>query len=660
MKKLVKYVVSIMLIFAMIFSVVGCGKNKKTDNNTTKLLLNTIHGGKAEKLDKYIVKDGVNQGYTIVLPSNATVNEIKSATSVFSYFFNEATDLNITVKYDNEVSFDGNSKYFVFGNVSFLPSEVVFDEKTQTTYGFVIKTVGNSIFVNGGDTGIKYASYELLKYLFNFEYYASYCYEIDKNVRNLSLYDFDIKEAPDIEIRQIGMGDPRYSDDTFYLDGIRLNNGYEYDIVGWTLDYPETGRVSSSHTSMEYVSYEEYGKEHRDWFSNTTINGIPTQLCYSRHFEEYVDIIVEKMGILVTDFPLARTVDFSISDLLVWCDCDSCKEVKNQYGTDAAVYMMALNEIGRRFEVWCNEHQDIVNGRKIYVRGMMYLPTEDAPVKYNESKQCYEPIDDKVKAHNNVSLVYAIHSTCNYYVPFSAKENERENKNTLGWAAILDGNPMAYWVYNQFEFANYMMFYDNYSSMQENYTRMVETNAYWVLDQGQHDNHCTSAFNILRQYLSSKLAWNCQVDYGTCLNNFFRAYFGEAEEDMRNLFEAMRNHWAKLFAQGKITGSTFVFTDEIMMPYGMLKTLENCINSAYSSIESLKTTDIKKYEILEKRICLESIWIRFNLIHYHYDKYTSIELEKLRKDFVYDCYRVDLSKYGENRPLTDITKEWGI
>ena len=81
--------------------------------------------------------------------------------------------------------------------------------------GFIIQTVGDSIFIVGGeDKGVLYGIYELLHHLIDFECFGVDNYTIRKNAANVPLLDFDIKEVPDYTIRTAGYGSLDGSNDT--------------------------------------------------------------------------------------------------------------------------------------------------------------------------------------------------------------------------------------------------------------------------------------------------------------------------------------------------------------------------------------------------------------------------------------------------------------
>ncbi len=662
MKKTLSILISSLLACTFVTATACKEETSETDavngGQTQSVALNTVHIRNAEAVaDKYLVSGGKSE-YKIVRPAKSEPNE-NGAAILFQRFFGEATGVTLPIITDADVGeWTETGKYISVGKTSFLSKAgVTYDEKELTRDGYEIESKGETIFLCGGEGGILFSAYGLLEHLIHFEYFAEYCYSIDKNVTNVPFYQYDIKEIPDIDYRSWGTGAPIYSEDPFYGDGLRLSS----------TETPIIGQTSPWHNSFFYLPVATYYKEHSKWYSNlTNTAGEPLQLCYTAHgdgaeLESMVTNIFEQMRELIIENPNRTHVTLVHEDNTSWCTCTRCADLKKKYDSNCAGYIYFLNKLSAKMDEWqyAPENEALVNGRTIKICGMVYHANEDAPVNYDvETGKC-TPKDDSVICSKNVSILYAPHNTCNYYYAFDTEENKRERVNVNGWYVLAD--EMLCWMYNQADFSDFMSVYDNFNSMQQDYKLLARNNTVWVYDQGQWNNTNSTAWNILRVYLSSKLAWDCQIDYDKAIDRFFDNYFGIASTPMRKIFDGYRNHFAGMASRGEMQIG-LRYNQPTTWPYGFMHSLDTFYDEAYEAIEALKTTDYAQYKTLYDRIRLEELSVDYTLIILYGPKWTTTELHQKQVDFINDCERLGVNKYAESNRLTIevLAKEWKI
>lgn len=651
MRKTVKWN-SLALACLLSLSVLGsCGGSgeDQTENKPTReeIVLQTVHGGKADVTDSFIVQNGQTD-YALVIAENATTQEVKAAGIVQKYF-EEATGKLLSVKTDSTCEYSETAKYISVGDTSLKTAAgVTYDYAKTSSSGFEIETKGNSVFLVGGWDGVVFGAYELLEYWFDFDYFGEYCYQINKNVKNLPLHDFAVTEIPDIETRTpYAMGTVRYNYDPSLRDAMRLN---KEDIT--------MGYVSTLHNSFYYLPPEDHAEEHRDWYSDVvdpyTMVGY-AQLCYPTiaKSEEAINICFEKVKQVVVAEPTKSIVMFVQQDNTAWCTCDTCKQLNQTYGCDSAGYIWFLNALAEKTNAWAMKEL----GRDIKICGMAYHKLEPAPTKYNESTGKYEPIDDSVKLSPHLYIEYAPHN-CDYQVAFDGKGNEKDIATLKSWSALSE--KLLMYTYNQAAYNDYLMFYDNFNSMQRNYQLMVQCKTTYILDLGQYNCENSSGFNALRLYLSSKLAWDCQADYQALIDKFFKGYFGAAAQPMRELFDSLRHRYTYLHEIGTLTKTFRQYASDIVYPEGYLDSLLRLIDDAYAAIEGLKASDFKTYEGIKERICLESVYLRCLRIKLYANSYTEDQVLEMKKSVKSDCIRLRITKHKEAANIAELWKEWGV
>jgi hypothetical protein len=658
MKKIWSLVLACVLSAAMFVGLTGCGdKDDKKGNNT---VMNELEIGEGIHIDnttpgsEFIISQGADTEYVIAISATATNNEMKAA-GVVQNFFLEATGQTLDIK--DETTLSSSDKVISVGNTQRgLSAGVAFDASELTDSGFVIKTVGDGVYINGGNNGICYAAYELLNRLFGMEYYAEYCYFIEKNVTQLKLQNFDIKERPDFEFRNPAMGYITRTDDAYLRDAWKLSSG------GVMYNY------GAQHNTFMFLPPATYKEEHPLWYSPNEDGwkpgqGIPAQLCYTRDIDGLTDEFMKKFKEVVLANPNYEIFSIVNQDNVDWCECDSCKALAAQYTVDpnkpveTAGYIRFLNKVAMRI----NEDEDVkATGRTIRICGMAYHRTENAPSKYDEATGKYVPMDETVKLDSRVCMQYAPRNA-DYYVAFDEWGRLGRNvpyyENLQMWSAIT--NEMLLWTYNQ-NFQCYMGMYDNFNSMQRNYQLMYKYNGMYIFDQGQWDNRNATAWNVLKGYLSSKLAWNVRVDYQALIDGFFDNYFGAASDVMKEVFYDTRAHYAYKYSNGKLDGARQAVNTTDFWPSNLLDSMLAKIDSAYAAIEPLKASDGVLYEKIKDRITLESISYRYMRLELYVTLYTDGELAKERLAFKNDCIKVRVSLEKEVKSVDLLWERWGI
>ncbi len=653
MKKIFGKIIVFALILCVCFQT-GCSCSDKNDSGSgsNEIILDTQHGGKAEETDSYMVEDG-QTAYSIILSAEPTDQEDKAAGVVQSLFY-EATGKNLAIIKDTNAVFSEESKYISVGNTT-LAAEKGIEYENSSESGFMIKTAGKSVFLLGGRYGIIYSAYELMTYLFGFEYFGEYDYYIDENVSSVKLYDFDILEIPDIEYRENYVaGMVRYGYDPMFVDAMRVTDSITFGFSG-------------SHNSFDFVPYyaddqtainelgKYYTENYREWFSDEWYDyeNRPAQLCYTRHPDEYIELAFENAKSEIINNPEKNILVFVHQDNTYWCHCSSCKVLEEKYGCVSAGYIIFLNEFADKVNEWAKSELN----RDVKVMGMAYHANEAAPTKYNSQTGLYEPIDEEVVFSKNLYIQYAPHNT-DYQVAFDAVGNEKDIQALQSWSALSD--KLFMWTYSQANYADYFMFYDNFNSMQRNYQLMTKYRTMCILEQGQWDNDNCTAFNNLRTYLAYKLAWNSQVDYQGLIDKYFNHVFGDAAKPMRELFDSLRSWYTYLHDEEIIDKRFYQYCSEEIYPQGYLESLLEKIDEAYDSIEPLKSKDTENYNKYKDKICLESLFLRHIEIEVYSSSYTDAQLLSMKKQFKSDCERLRVKKMGDGVSIENLYSAWGI
>lgn len=612
--------------------------------------LDTTHGGTVEITSKKIVTAG-ESAYKIVYPQSATANE-ELAVGYLQERFAEATGVSLPVVTDDAVSYSSDLKVISIGNTSVANTAgVSFSYAGKTEKGFQIKTVGDTVFVVGGSLGVIYGAYELLTYLFHWDYFGEFSYYIDTGVTDVNLYEFNVTEIPDIEY-------------TSPLISGTINNGYDPNILHamrFNATNPVTGYQINVHNSFYYLPYTEYGTAHRNWYSEVVgQTGEPQQLCYTTlsESEEAISITLEKMKEVVRKEGATKPfISFVHEDNTDWCHCDQCMVLETKYGCVSVGYIRFLNKLANRLHAWADEELGLKN---IKVTGMAYHANEAAPTKYDAATDTYVPIDDTVVFDDNLCMWYAPHNS-DYQVPFDDPDsdvNEKDIKALKSWGAL--SSNLLMWTYPIANYSQPIMFYDTFSSMQRNYQLMVQNKTLFLLENGHYNSDHLSGFYDLKVYLSSKLTWNCQLNMKDLIDKFFTNYYKDAAPYMQTIFEALCNRYTMLHDTGFLSSTYTDFYSATLYPIGFVDSMTAELDKAYAAIEGLKTTDATTYNAVKDRICIESLMFRYLNIQTHGSRYTAEELLAEKKLFKADCKRLRMTQYNNSENTDKLWEIWGV
>ena len=636
---------SLLLAFVALFT--GCSKKTTSTETDTfeKYSYQGTHVYTATDTDKDLVKDGKSE-YVVVSPSES-IGQEQTAKKEFIHLFQKATDVMLSDVADGKkdgstgLLHDANAKYISIGYTSLLYSsgiDVEQEIKDLKSDGVRIKTVDNTIYIFGGSSrGTQYAVYTFMQITFNFETYYKDCMEIDTNVHNLKLKDYDVTDLPDFNTRMGGhkiyWDTSSDWDENMYGYRVRMDQTYtdpwmkpviNPDVVnarmeevlssGGTMETAreEAKKVAtvgpSFHNTDEYVNYAtSTANGHGEWWAAAVSNSV-RQLCYTAHGDanEY-----ELMLQQITDVVLAtlfinknselNAMTFSIEDSGANCDCPTCTSAFQSDGCYSGAMMRFVNEVSRRVDAEIEKPENKEKYKQDYkLLVFAYTYMAEAPVVESEGK--YTPVSQDVMPGKNVGI-WLIPSGINtgYGLYDEEINHEKGIKKIEGWRALTD--ELWYWTYST-NFRAYMYFEDDFSFWNtDGYRMLASFNAKAVFNQSQHDQEGSqTAFGILKAYMHAKLSWDCNLDTGVLVENFFNAMYGDAAEIMKDYFYDLRNYensfetafgenWGKNVIEGAIVNKS-------LWPLNTLNGFMAKIDEAHESIEKYKTYDPELYDKL--------------------------------------------------------------
>lgn len=644
------------LMVAMLLSVTclaGCKSNGGANNNSSDPIYIDNGQGTKEDLpyqivsDKYFVKSGATD-YVIVIPENSD-DILKTASQELRNFFNEATGIRPAVYTDvdelpNDVQIIslGQTKPF---------SERIEGGEIPVSGGYRMVTDEEDLFIKGGDSyGTLWGVYDLLGYMFDYEFYKKDVYEIDHNVTELNFFTIDETVAPNIPIRA---GYSALSEYNSSITSLRYRLQSERTITA--------GEFHNSFIVLDPAKYnnvEDSENYHPMWYTASV-----DQLCYTargdeNEYEEMIDTASEYFVGLLEAQPSKTHVFFQMQDTRTWCECTACKEAETKYQARSAAMLIACHDIHEKIMAKLSEKGD---DRYIKVVPFLYHSTESLPVVLDSETGEYK-LSDPSLDFSGVAPMWANLSTKKHA---SAYQDE-DNKAAL---IMLDKLNVAFddfWVWDYgINFADYLLPFNVFSIMSEDFSLLEDYNVGFHMYQCDHSAFNSTGFGALKLYLISELAWNANQDIEELTDNFFNAVYGDGAKAMKKIYDEYRvlaaynsvDHGETLAWSQTVYSETML--SKTYFPKGVVKAWLQDLDSALQSIEYLKTTNPLQYEIYEKNISADGIFARYIYARLYMESDTD-ENVNFKINLYRDVERLNFHEIREGSGIWNLAVSLGI
>lgn len=702
MKKVFKILISLILVVVTSFGV-ACGgdagqvENYENPRKIDKVTFQGIHTMTAEEVETedYIIKNG-NLEYQILMPVGPTEYET-TAYNEFRLLLKRAMgNIPVSIVYDDQVTeFNENEKYISIGMTKLVDlANVDYDAELLSYNGARIVTVGKSIFLIGGTWfGVCNAVYDFFNICFNYEIYTKNCIEIDTNVQNLKLRNFDVTDIPDVEFNLVTHG-PLHSyraassadyralltdnltkedvNNEIYNSAIRMrynnqmNNGICNLVSGY---YNGVLNHSNCHTSVTIASsynqnrgddnpiYEgEYMNTNiqmtSDWYS-----GSANQLCYTAHGKEdvYEDMVKFFSNYFIWQYknnppskaPGCDYVALCAEDGGGYCTCEHCEASKASYGGFyAGTNIEFCNAVAERIEEWMNRPENAEYKRENFrVLTFAYDQTKEAPAYYDEEAGKYVTYNDLVLSEHLCiwNTRYPLAYTDIYDIDQADKMD-----NMVAWGDISEH--MWVWDYSH-HYSSGAFFLDNINGFSaDRVQHMASMDVELRFTEVHSTQEVITTWFDLTTYMISKQTWNSNYEASELIENYFNAMYGPAAKTMLRLYYDQKIFTQQMYEQheartNSIMPNGFSMWTPEHYPFQVLNTWVQQTEKALQEIETYKYIDMDQYETYRDRIDIESMQYFF-VINKLYDSsnppYTIEEKERYKERFlrILDNYKV--------------------
>ena len=582
----------------------------------------------------------------IIIPACAD-EKLLIAKDEFIHFYSKATGIKLDfVTEDNNTE---TENLIVLGNCKKLVADnnVKVDFSLLGFNGFVIKTVGNNLFIIGGSRyGTVYGVYEFMRICFNYDFFAVGSYHIDFVGKEFIIPEIDLVKVPDIQQVMTNYGIYRRPQNK--KEAIRF--GYE----NWSEVFHYVDGNHPWHNFLSFVKPSIYNNPnehpesyHPEYF---TKNGI----CLSN--PEVFDIVVEGMKKCLKKDTQVSNITFTHMDHGIFCECPKCLADRDKYGgLYSGNKVKFMNKLSRTLAPWIEKE---FPGRKINFAFFSYENETRFGPSYKNEKGEYVPYDDEVVCDDNVAVFCCLDGNYKPHKSFydSWERCVQARESVLSWKPI--AKKMFFWAYE----VNYYEFFppvNTFNVMQKNWQFFKENNGEIVFSQGQIDTFNSTGFTMLKVYLQSKLRWDVNCDINIYIDKFFKHYFDVACEPMREYFDLLRLHFDWQETVMNSNKSNQVKESSLYWPFPALVTMKEAIDGAFEKILPLKISDPILYDKLYYRIKLEAVAIDYFFVDTHSSYFSDKELYERRFNFMKDLKYLEFTKWGEGTPVGRLYLDWG-
>ena len=649
-----KRIITILLVALLLFGTVGCGNKNSGNGNGANIFPQSayneqgLHQDNSKVSDKAMLVDGKTE-YKILVPKQMTNNENFAVYELIE-IFRQSTGVSLQTVVDNGTP-NYSNKYISVGETSYKSKSGLEMTAELKSGGYRIITKDNTIIVAGyEDKGTINGVYHLMEKLVNYDYLYKDTTVVDKNVRNLPLYDFDITEAPDIEYADINYK---------WIQGAGLQVVNRYRITKSAEIY--VGDLAYHNEFSIFGLNDDTFKDHPLWLNDPNK---PQRVCYTAHGDKeeqkkMLDTAFERFKeqlILDTEDVIAC---LNMQDSGNECKCDACSASLNKYGSNAAAYVQFANKLKLRIDEWFASEEGKPYARDLELSISAYLDYSQAPVKI-DSEGNYYAVDDSVKCVDGVVPKITLLGA-NYTVPLNNVEKNSSYSYILGWATLSD--ELTFYLYNT-NFHYMLAPYHTFNSIQENFRMAFHYKTRYVQNLSQHvQANYSTGWNNLSAYVQSKLAWNVNINVQDYIEKFFKYYFEDGADAMYEQYMSWRGWSIHLENDFGKNGYDTIFDNVIredFFPKSLLEQWFDCYDRALEEIEYLKETNREKYDRLYDHITGEKVSTLYLYIEIYGDKIPPDTCLALKKECKQIAEHLGMSSWKEGGKISEIWTKWQV
>jgi hypothetical protein len=448
--------------------------------------------------DDEIARDG-KSAWLIVIGDEATPQD-KYAAGELQRYLKEVTGVKLPVLAESKVDDEKDPRPKLLVGFTSLTTQLLLPDTHFNQLGddgIILKSAGGNIVLYGARRGVVNAVHTFLEDAVGVRWWTSSETTIPKKP-TLTIPPLDVRHVPKFRYREVfsfdstGDGERAVFATRLKLNGhhisIPLEMGGHYTILGFV------------HTAFNLVPPDKHFAKRPNWFALVDGKRQPgTQLCLTNKAmqAELIDKVMQK----VSRNPEAGIISVSQNDCLGPCQCDNCKKVVAEEGSESGPWIRLCNAVAAEVS---KQHPDFL------VETLAYQYTRKPPKVTKPSK--------------NV-LVRLCSIECDFSKPLAGASNKSFGDDLRGWRAIAPNLFIWNYVTN---FTNYLIPHPNLATLGDDLRFFADHNVVGVFEQGDIFNENAGDFLPMRTWVLAHLLWDPSRDQENLQREFLAGYYGPA------------------------------------------------------------------------------------------------------------------------------------
>ena len=447
----------------------------------------------------WLFRDGKSD-YKIVISASASTSE-KTAAKELQQYIEQMSGCLLPITNDLNTS----SPRVIVGYNARLALLTGTMEPAANDESFTYQTVGKDLLIWGGSQrGTMYGVFTFLERELGIHWLTPKCTVLPTH-HSWKLRKLNHSEKPFLDFR--------YSN-YFVASNVPQWSAHTRENMKWSPTINEYGNIEAywgAHTMGEFVTTKEFFGSHPEYFClrDGKRYGGYGQLCLSN--PEVLEVCKTRLMQFMRRNPNYRIYSLSQNDNFLFCQCDKCRAIEDQYGGHSGLIVWFVNQVADAVK---QEFPDK------FVGTFAYQYSRQPPTG--------------IKPRENV-VIRLCSIECCFAHPLDAgcPQNEKFMCDLKGWAELAPH--LFIWDYIV-DYAQYIAPWPNFQVLGPNIKVFGDNKAIGVFEEAQYQS-AGAEFDELKAWVVNQLLWNPEQDVDSLVSIFVKGYYGKAAPYVKEYYD---------------------------------------------------------------------------------------------------------------------------
>ena len=429
--------------------------------------------------------------YQIVISAEASVSEHTAARELQEYI-QQVSGAQLPITSDLKAS----RRSIIVGYNERVAALTGAQKPEKDDESFTYRTVGHDLLIWGGaQRGSMYGVFTFLEKELGIHWLTPKCTVVPK-LAQWKLPRLDHSESPFVKYR--------YSN-YFVARDVPEWSAHTRENTKWyptANDYGNIEAYYGAHTMEWLVPVKEFFAKHPEYFclrDGKRYDGYG-QLCLSN--PDVLEICKTRLMQRMREEPGYRIYSLSQKDNFLFCQCEKCAAIEQQYGGHSGLIVWFVNQVADAVK---EEFPDK------YIGTFAYQYTRQPPTG--------------IKPRENV-VIRLCSIECCFAHPLDAgcPQNEAFMRDLRGWAELAPH--LFIWDYIV-DYAQYMAPWPNFQVLGPNIKVFGDNKAIGIFEEAQYQS-AGAEFDEMKAWTVNQLLWNPEQDVDSLVSIFIDGFYGKA------------------------------------------------------------------------------------------------------------------------------------